>query len=152
MLTVIDPARKVVPSPTWWHRRSDEEPTITSLDVYDPVMCCTTGVCGPQVEPHLAQFEADLRWLSGHGATVVRRSLGQEPGAFARNDVVRTLLQSGGEPALPVILLDGRLRWAGHYPDRSELAAALGLAADPGVEQEGASPRCPPAEAASGCC
>jgi hypothetical protein len=125
---------------------------MSSLDVYDPAMCCATGVCGPQVEPHLAQFEADLRWLGGQGATVTRRNLGQEPGAFAANDLVRTLLQSGGEQALPVILLDGRLRWAGHYPDRAELAASLGLAEDPGAVVGEAAPCCPPAEAASGCC
>jgi len=125
---------------------------MSSLDVYDPAMCCATGVCGPQVEPHLAQFEADLRWLGGQGATVTRRNLGQEPGAFAANDLVRTLLQSGGEQALPVILLDGRLRWAGHYPDRAELAASLGLAEDPAAVVGGADSCCPPAEAASGCC
>lgn len=96
-----------------------------SVTVFDPAMCCSTGVCGPQVEPHLARFEADLRWLSAQGAQVTRHNLGQEPGAFAGNDVVRTILQSGGEQALPVILLDGRLRWAGTYPTRDELAATL---------------------------
>ncbi len=98
---------------------------MTSVTVFDPAMCCSTGVCGPQVEPHLARFEADLRWLSTQGAHVTRHNLGQEPGAFAGNDVVRTILQSGGEQALPVILLDGRLRWTGTYPTRDELAATL---------------------------
>ena len=95
------------------------------LEVFDPAMCCSTGVCGPQVDPRLATFEADLRWLGAQGADVTRHNLGSEPGAFAGSEVVRTILQSGGEDVLPVVLVDGRLRWTGHYPTRDELAATL---------------------------
>jgi hypothetical protein len=31
------------------------------LDVFDPAMCCSTGVCGPEVDPQLVQFAADAR-------------------------------------------------------------------------------------------
>ncbi len=120
---------------------------MTRLDVFDPALCCATGVCGPQVEPHLARFEADLRWLSTQGAQVTRHNLGQEPGAFADNPVVRSILQSGGEDALPVILLDGRLRWTGHYPTRDELAATVTV---PPVE--GATNACCSPVTAGGCC
>ncbi len=98
---------------------------MTRLEVFDPAMCCSTGVCGPQVDPALARFEADLRWLGGRGAQVTRYNLGQEPGAFAGSDIVRAVLQAGGEDVLPVVLVDGRLRWTGHYPTRDELAATL---------------------------
>ncbi len=48
---------------------------MTSLTVFDPAMGCSTGVCGPQVEPHLARFEADLRWLAAqNAASAVRRT------------------------------------------------------------------------------
>ena len=109
------------------------------LEVFDPAMCCSTGVCGPQVDPKLATFEADLRWLGAQGADVTRYNLGSEPGAFAGSDVVRTILHSGGEDVLPVVLVDGKLRWTGHYPTRDELASTLPAApvADAGC--------CPPA-------
>ena len=68
---------------------------------------------------------------------MTRHNLGQEPGAFAGNEVVRTVLQSGGEQALPVILLDGRLRWTGTYPRRDELAAIL-APADPAAVEDAA--------------
>lgn len=97
---------------------------MTTVQVFDPAMCCATGVCGPQVDPRLATFESDLRWLGTQGAQVSRHNLGQAPGAFAESDVVRTILASGGEEALPVILVDGRVRWTGQYPTRDELAAA----------------------------
>lgn len=100
---------------------------MTAIEVFDPAMCCSTGVCGPTVEPHLARFAADLRWLGEQGANVTRHNLGQEPGAFATSPVVTGILSAGGEEALPVILIDGRLKWSGHYPTREELAAAAGV-------------------------
>lgn len=114
---------------------------MTKLEVFDPAMCCSTGVCGPQVDPALARFEADLRWLGSQGADVTRYNLGSEPGAFAGSDIVRTVLQAGGEDVLPVVLVDGKLKWTGHYPTRDELAAAVPSLATPG----GAS-------ADAGCC
>lgn len=123
---------------------------MTKLEVFDPAMCCSTGVCGPQVNPKLASFEADLRWLSAQGAEVTRYNLGSEPGAFAGSDLVRTILQSGGEEVLPVVLVDGKLKWTGHYPSRDELAATL-----PSAEATATPPACTPETADSssgGCC
>jgi hypothetical protein len=37
------------------------------LDIYDPAMCCSTGVCGPQVDPVLVRFAADVKWLQDQG-------------------------------------------------------------------------------------
>jgi hypothetical protein len=39
------------------------------LEIFDPAMCCSTGVCGVDVDPVLAQFAADLKWVEGHGVT-----------------------------------------------------------------------------------
>ena len=114
---------------------------MTKLEVFDPAMCCSTGVCGPQVDPALARFEAELRWLGSQGADVTRYNLGSEPGAFAGSDIVRTVLQAGGEDVLPVVLVDGKLKWTGHYPTRDELAASVPSLAAPAA-----------ASADAGCC
>jgi hypothetical protein len=37
---------------------------MTKLEVYDPAMCCSTGVCGPEVDPALVTFAADLKWVA----------------------------------------------------------------------------------------
>ena len=50
--------------------------------VFDPAMCCSTGVCGPSVDPQLARFSADLDWLKSQGVAVSRFNLAQQPGAF----------------------------------------------------------------------
>ena len=36
------------------------------LEIFDPAMCCSTGVCGVEVDPVLAQFAADLEWVADH--------------------------------------------------------------------------------------
>lgn len=95
---------------------------MTMVEVFDPPMCCSTGVCGPAVDPALAAFAADLRWAGENGATVARYNLAQEPGRFAGHDEVRALLAEGGQDVLPVVVVDGRVRSSGRYPARTELA------------------------------
>jgi AhpD family alkylhydroperoxidase len=97
------------------------------LDVYDPAMCCSTGVCGPQVDPVLVRFAADAKWLQERGVEVRRFNLSQSPAAFVENEKVRQALTEKGEGALPLLLVDGQELASGHYPERSQLSAALGL-------------------------
>jgi AhpD family alkylhydroperoxidase len=86
-------------------------------------MCCSTGVCGPSVDPQLARFAADLDWLHSHGTTVERFSLSQQTRAFAEDDAVRAALEQKGEAALPLVKVDGEIKSSGTYPSRDELAA-----------------------------
>ena len=97
------------------------------LRVFDPPLCCSTGVCGPNVDPTLIRFAADLKWLEGRHVTVERHNLAQEPKAFAEHELVRARLTDKGEAALPLVLAGGEVVASGVYPTRDELAAALGL-------------------------
>jgi AhpD family alkylhydroperoxidase len=97
------------------------------IQIYDPPMCCSTGICGADVDPKLVQFAADLKWLAEQGATVERFNLAQTPVAFAGNDLVRAALTEKGEAALPLVVVDGRSVASGTYPPRDELAGWLGL-------------------------
>jgi hypothetical protein len=64
-----------------------------TVQVFDPAMCCSTGVCGPSVDQKLVRFASDLHWLANHGVKVERFNLSQEPQAFAANSLVRTELR-----------------------------------------------------------
>jgi Arsenical resistance operon protein ArsD len=99
----------------------------TTVEVFDPAMCCSTGVCGPSVDPELARFEADLRWIAAQGIDVTRYNLAQEPGEFVNRPVVDAMLKSGGVDVLPIVLVDGKLRFSGTRPSRADLAAPLGI-------------------------
>lgn len=101
------------------------------IEVYDPPMCCSTGICGPSVDPVLPRFAADLEWLAEKGVEVKRFNLGQNPGAFANAPIIRQLLQDKGNGCLPAILVDGLVFSTGKYLERVELAAAVGLSISP---------------------
>lgn len=90
-------------------------------------MCCSTGLCGPQVDPVLVRFAADVNWLQEQGAEVQRFNLSQNPAAFVENEQVKAALTEKGEAALPLLLVGGRVLASGHYPEREQLVEALGL-------------------------
>jgi hypothetical protein len=101
--------------------------TTQTLQIFDPAMCCSSGVCGPEVDTTLVQFAADLDWLKSQGVIVQRHSLSQNPGAFVENALVKNALAQNEEAALPVLLANGKLASTGRYLTRQELAALLKL-------------------------
>lgn len=66
----------------------------STIRVFDPAMCCSTGVCGPSVHPELARFAADVEWLQQQGVAVERFNLSQQPAAFAETPAVSDPLRS----------------------------------------------------------
>lgn len=102
------------------------------LEVFDPPMCCSTGVCGPSVDPKLVRFAADLEWLKSKGVQVERCNLAQDPGAFVHNPILKKTLNSHGMKCLPLLVLDGRIIASGGYPTRKELAEQTRVEYEPG--------------------
>ena len=62
-----------------------------TIQVYDPPMCCSTGLCGTEIDPALVSFAALLTQLSQKGVKVERFNLGQQPMAFVQNAAVKSL-------------------------------------------------------------
>lgn len=88
-----------------------------SIAIYDPAMCCSTGVCGATVDPVLPRVAGMLAQLQERGVRVERYNLTQQSLAFVQNDAVRELLESEGVEVLPLIFIDGALALKGRYPD-----------------------------------
>jgi len=101
---------------------------MTTIRVFDPALCCSTGVCGVDVDQALVTFAADVDWLKSKGVTVERVSLAQQPQAFVEHAAIRELLKAQGEKALPVLLVDAELKTTGRYPSRDELSRWAGFA------------------------
>ena len=101
---------------------------MTTIHVFDPALCCESGVCGVDAEQALVTFSADLSWARQHGAQIERFNLAQQPLVFAENPTVRKFLERSGQDALPLILVDGEVALAGRYPQRAELARWAALA------------------------
>ena len=101
-----------------------------TIQVYDPPMCCSTGICGTEINPDLVSFAALLAQLGMHGLKIERFNLGQQPMAFVENTAVKALLDKNGAEVLPLIFLDGTVYLQGRYPTAVErpvfFNAALG--------------------------
>lgn len=122
-----------------------------TLRVFDPPQCCTTGVCGPDVNPALVQFAADLRWLASQGVEVERFNLAQQPEAFVAEPAVALAMNSIGTSVLPLLVVGGRVVSHGRYPLRDELPSLVREADENPAFSLDASPStcCTPD---SGCC
>tara|TARA_R110002049_G_scaffold285698_4_gene467184 strand:+ start:390189 stop:390560 length:372 start_codon:yes stop_codon:yes gene_type:complete len=123
---------------------------MSKVQVYDRAMCCSTGVCGPQVDPVLPRFAADLDWLQSQGHAVARFNLSQDPAEFASNEVVKTMLADEGVDCLPLVIVDGRVVSRSEYPSRENLALWTGTKVAPKamLPQAGAGGCC----GDTGCC
>lgn len=120
---------------------------MTMIQIFDPALCCSSGVCGVEVDQALVDFAADLDWAKQNGAQIERFNLAQQPLAFAQNAAVKGFLERSGQDALPLILVDGEVALAGRYPRRAELARWAGISTVP-VAGAAAGGCC----SGSGCC
>jgi hypothetical protein len=100
---------------------------MANIQVFDPALCCSSGVCGVDVDQQLVGFAADVDWAAQNGFQIDRYNLAQQPLAFADNPVVKSFLERSGAEGLPLILIDGEIALAGRYPSRADLARWLGI-------------------------
>lgn len=121
-----------------------KENIMKTIQVYDKPMCCSTGVCGPEVDPVLPQFAADLDWLKSQGHNVERYNLAQQPQAFIENKSIHQVLSTEGTDSLPVVVVDGEIVSRKAYPSRDALTALVGGSP--------AKQLLPVAAASGGCC
>lgn len=98
-----------------------------NIRIYDPSLCCSTGVCGTNVDPALTKFAADFEWVKSKGIDIQRFNLGMEPMEFVANPKVQHFLEKSGVDSLPLILVDDEFVMAGRYPTRKEMATWLQL-------------------------
>lgn len=96
-----------------------------TIQVFDPPLCCATGVCGTGIDPDLVNLAAMLKRLGQRGIVVERYNLGQQPTAFAENPTVKSLLEQDGKRALPLVLVDGAVQVKGRYPNAQERAVIV---------------------------
>ena len=96
---------------------------MNTIQVYDPPMCCSTGICGTDIDPDLVNFAAMLSQLGTQGIQIERYNLGQQPLAFVQNPSVKALLDKEGMDVLPLVFWDGEVHLKGRYPTKDERPA-----------------------------
>jgi arsenite-transporting ATPase len=101
---------------------------MVSIRVFEPALCCNTGVCGEDVDQSLVDFSADLAFLGSQGVDIARHNLANDPGVFVQNPVVTNFLAAAGSEGLPLVLVDDVTVLTGRYPTRAMLVRYAGLA------------------------
>lgn len=98
-----------------------------NIEIFDPAMCCSTGVCGPSIDPELLRVATVINSLKEKGIMIKRHGLSSEPQDFISNKVISEILQKEGADILPVTLLDGEIVKTKSYPTNEEFSAWLGV-------------------------
>jgi hypothetical protein len=98
--------------------------------IFDPAMCCSTGVCGPAVNPDLLRVSTALNRLKNKGIVVERFNLTNNPQVFVDNRIINELLNSHGVDILPVTVLDGKVVKTKAYPTNEEFCKMLDIPED----------------------
>ncbi len=97
------------------------------IEVFDPPMCCSTGVCGPEADDTLVTVNAVLRRLERRGILVERYNPTSHPEMFTDTPVVYDALRREGQDVLPIVLVDGEVQSRWSYPSRQEFARMADL-------------------------
>lgn len=100
---------------------------MNNIEIFDPAMCCSTGLCGPSIDPELLRISTVVNVLNKKGFNVIRHNLSQKPQAYVTNIEVSNLLKSKGVNALPITILNGEIVKSGSYPTNKEISRWLGI-------------------------
>jgi hypothetical protein len=93
--------------------------------IFDPAMCCSTGVCGPAVDKDLLRVATLLNNLKSHGVVVERHNLTSNPQAFVDNKIINGMLLKEGVDVLPITMVDGEVVKTKAYPTNEEFCSML---------------------------
>ena len=106
------------------------------ITILDPAMCCSTGVCGVDVDERLVLTAANVKWLKSLGYDVQRHNISNDGVAFKKFPKAIEKLQKEGTNSLPYIFIDDELVMYGQYPERSNWQLWIQKYSDKNLENE----------------
>ena len=101
-----------------------------TIEIFDPAMCCPTGLCGTTIDPNLMRIAVIVDTLKKKGVNISRHNLKEEPMIYVTNKKVNDLLQSKGVDVLPITLVDEEVAVTGEYPTTRQMAEWSGVNLD----------------------
>ena len=97
---------------------------VVRVEIFDPPMCCPTGICGPTIDPVLLDIQEALLKIHKQfdgAANVERYLLSQQAARFMQNPQVLALLKKEGTEILPITVVEGEVVKTKSYPSFQEL-------------------------------
>ena len=101
-----------------------------TIEIFDPAMCCPTGLCGTNIDPNLMRIAVIVDTLKKKGVKITRHNLKDEPMIYVTNTKINNLLQSKGVEVLPITLVDGEVAVTGEYPSTKQISEWSGVNLD----------------------
>ena len=98
-----------------------------TMKIFEPAMCCPTGLCGVSVDPELLRVSTVLNTLKENGVEVQRYNLTSAPMEFVNHTAVAEFLKKFGPEKLPAIMVDDFIVISGRYPSNEEFTSWLEL-------------------------
>ena len=95
--------------------------------IYEPAMCCSTGLCGVSIDPELLRISTVISSLKNNGIEVIRFNLSSATQEFVKNGAVNKLMSDEGVEVLPITVLDDVIVKKGSYPTNDELIHLLDI-------------------------
>jgi len=123
-----------------------------TISIYDPAMCCDTGICGVGIDPELIRISTVLDNLKKNGIIVNRYNLGSAPQQFIDNKEINELLNEKGPEVLPITMINGKIEIAGRYPSNEDIVMLLNISPSLLVAIKGSDAECCGGTKKGGCC
>jgi len=95
------------------------------VELFDPPMCCPTGLCGPTLDQTLLDVNEMILALQAESVGVERYQMTSHPQAFLNNAEVMRLVRDQQMAALPITVVRGQVAKTGAYPTLSEVRSFL---------------------------
>lgn len=89
--------------------------------IFEPAMCCSTGVCGVGIDTELLRITNALGTLQKNGISVGRYNLSSAPQIFVSNKAINQMLNEKGVDCLPITTIDGEIVKMASYPTDQEI-------------------------------
>lgn len=96
-----------------------------AMQIFEPAMCCSTGLCGVSIDPELLRVATVISTLEKNGVKVERYNLSGSPQEFINNKVMNEYIKEKGVEGLPAVMLDGEIVITGRYPSNDEFVKLL---------------------------
>ena len=97
------------------------------IEIYEPTMCCSSGICGPSVDVNLVKISEDIEIIKKEieGVVVQRYQPQTNSIKFMQNREVGKLVKENGQKILPITVVNGEVIKTNQYPTLEELKKAI---------------------------
>jgi hypothetical protein len=98
-----------------------------SLIIYEGAMCCSTGVCGPEPDKELIEFNETLKRIKIEFSDlkITRAGLSFDVKMFMENKEVLQLVKEKGKEILPITAINNKIIAEKRYLKFDELREEL---------------------------